>query len=385
MKIIKHHPAVLIPAIGVLYFVLNVEFGIIYLLFTIGPVQVLLLKISKNRDFAILVSSIHRGVILSVVLGGYTAVFLLLVSALQFHFLYKPQKIRPRLVEMRNKAPFLLASLAMSKLLLISLDIDFFLYNLEDDYSTAAMLNLIGTLALLLFLYELSNRSYENLKAGLARNEQVWTNNVLTLLSHNIRTPISSIGSRIDILKLKLHNNQTITIEDVNYLEEDRNRVNSIVNSLLSKSSRSIIANSNREVTSFSQIIETYAERTVISGLVFHFKIPTTNAIAMDLALESCISNSEKYGAKKIEIRSSENTHSFLISVIDDGEGMDMKTKSLYGTPFNNRSSRKGGSGLGVYFSLQLILNAGWDWSVESAKGEGTTITFNIPKSSIAI
>jgi len=97
------------------------------------------------------------------------------------------------------------------------------------------------------------------------------------------------------------------------------------------------------------------------------------------------ISNSEKYGSSNINIHVREDSDDIYISVVDDGDGMDQQALERYGTPFNTVRSKQGGSGLGVYFSLQLIKDAGWDWAVESEQNLGTTVHVIIPKNTIVL
>jgi signal transduction histidine kinase len=107
--------------------------------------------------------------------------------------------------------------------------------------------------------------------------------------------------------------------------------------------------------------------------------------MALDLTLDALVSNSEKYGASEIIIELVERSDDFILSVKDDGEGMDELSLERYGTPFNTSNSRQGGSGIGVYFALQLIENGGWKWTVNSIFGVGTTVSLLIPKSSVLL
>ena len=113
------------------------------------------------------------------------------------------------------------------------------------------------------------------------------------------------------------------------------------------------------------------------------FNIRSNSRIALDLGLESVISNSEKYGSSIISIDVRVDSSDIYLSIVDDGDGMSQEALDRYGTPFNNQRSKQGGSGLGVYFALQLIKDAGWDWAVESELNLGTTIHIIIPKNTI--
>ena len=293
--------------------------------------------------------------------------------------LYAPKSIRPRVLSRRNLGSFILASFAISKFLLFALKLDYSLLTLKNAYVT--FLFLFGLVTLYIsIIYQQSLGGYDELRATVAKKEKSWTNNVMSLLSHNIRTPIASLGNRIDIIKMKRNSGIEISEDDVLGLTEDRDRVNSIVHGLLSKSSRNAISAESTDYLSVHHAILEFGERAALSipdGI--DFNLTANEKTALDLALESLVSNAEKYGASKIQITLEKRDQEAVVSVIDDGDGMDALSIERYGTPFNTSKSKNGGSGLGVYFALQLIKDAGWDWSLESELGKGTTVAISIP------
>ena len=124
-------------------------------------------------------------------------------------------------------------------------------------------------------------------------------------------------------------------------------------------------------------MLEEYADRATISkpkGV--DFNISANSRIALDLGLESVISNSEKYGSSNINIYVREDSDDIYISVVDDGDGMDQQALERYGTPFNTVRSKQGGSGLGVYFSLTPL---------RLGQNLGTTVHVIIPKNTIVL
>ena len=300
---------------------------------------------------------------------------------------YDPISIRPRLLEDRNLGPFAILTLIFVKFILLVWDLDASYYSDSvDDYFLFVFILLMSIVGYTVSLYQNTKARYETLISEVAEQDRNWTNNVFTLLSHNIRTPISSLGNRIEILKLKKKSQIEIDDDDIQSLDDDRARVNSIVQSLLSKSSRSIISQSKEKITTINTLLKEYADRATINkSKGVDFNISVNARIALDLGLESMISNSEKYGSSNININIREDSDDIYISVVDDGVGMDEQALKRYGTPFNTTSSKEGGSGLGVYFSLRLIKDAGWDWAVESEPNLGTTVHIIIPKKTIVL
>ena len=363
----------------------NFSIGIVIVF--LGPLLYRASLLLKKPNHGVLLNSLFLGIWIFLFFPGLLAIFSMAAIGLRMNNHYDPNSIRPRLLEDRNLGPFAILSLLIVKFCLLVLDLDASYYSDSmDDYFLFVFILLMSIVGYAVSLFQNSISRYESLISDLAQQDRNWTNNVFTLLSHNIRTPIAALANRIEILKLKKEAQIEIDDEDIQSLNHDRARVNSIVQSLLSKSSRSIISQSNQRFTTINTLLTEYADRVTINkpkGV--DFNISANARIALDLGLESVISNSEKYGSNNININIREDSDDIYISVVDDGDGMNQEALERYGTPFNTTSSKEGGSGLGVYFSLQLIKDAGWDWAVESEQNLGTTVHVIIPKRTIVL
>jgi len=74
------------------------------------------------------------------------------------------------------------------------------------------------------------------------------------------------------------------------------------------------------------------------------------------------------------------NDH-ILISVIDDGKGIDTKLHKKIYEPFYTTAKNSGGTGLGLQIIKNLVLqNLGGNISLDSKKGKGSTFCLNIPR-----
>jgi signal transduction histidine kinase len=363
------------------------DFSVGIIIIFLGPLFYRGSLLLKRPNQGVLLNSLFLGIWVFLFFPGLLAIFSLAALGLRMNNHYDPISIKPRLMEDRNLGPFAILSLIFVKFVLLVWDLDAPYYSDSgEDYVLFVFILLMSIVGYAVSLFQNSTSRYESLISDLAQQDRNWTNNVFTLLSHNIRTPIAALGNRIEILKLKKKAQIEIDDEDINSLDHDRARVNSIVQSLLSKSSRSIISQSNKRFTTINTLLIEYADRATISkpkGV--DFNISANARIALDLGLESVISNSEKYGSSTITIQVREDEDDIYISVVDDGDGMNQQALERYGTPFNTASSKEGGSGLGVYFSLQLIKDAGWDWAVESELKLGTTVHIIIPKKTIVL
>lgn len=363
----------------------NFSIGIVIVF--LGPLLYRASLLLKKPNHGVLLNSLFLGIWTFLFFPGLLAIFSMAAIGLRMNNHYDPNSIRPRLLEDRNLGPFAILSLLIVKFCLLVWDLDASYYSDSvDDYFLFVFILLMSIVGYGVSLFQNSISRYESLISDLAQQDRNWTNNVFTLLSHNIRTPIAALGNRIEILQLKKKAQIEIDDEDLKSLNHDRARVNSIVQSLLSKSSRSIISQSNQRFTTINTLLTEYANRaTIHKPKNVDFNISANARIALDLGLESVISNSEKYGSNNINVYVREDSDDIYISVVDDGDGMNQEALERYGTPFNTTSSKEGGSGLGVYFSLQLIKDAGWDWAVESEQNLGTTVHVIIPKRTIVL
>ena len=363
------------------------EFSIGIIIIFLGPLFYRASLLLNKPNHGVLLNSLFSGIWLFIFFPGLLSIFSMAMVGLRMNNHHNPTSIRPRLLADRNLGPFAILSLMVVKVILLVWDLGSPYYSdSDDDHFLLVFILLMSLVGYAVSLYQNTKSRYETLITEVAQQDRNWTNNVFTLLSHNIRTPITSLGNRIEILKLKKESQLEINDEDIQSLDHDRARVNSIVHTLLSKASRSIISHVDNKFTTINTLLEEYAERTT---LTIHegtdFNISANSKIALDLGLESVISNAEKYGSSIISINVRVDSSDIYLSIVDDGDGMSQEALDRYGTPFNNQRSKQGGSGLGVYFALQLIKDAGWDWAVESELNLGTTIHIIIPKNTIVL
>lgn len=103
------------------------------------------------------------------------------------------------------------------------------------------------------------------------------------------------------------------------------------------------------------------------------------------LVMRNLISNSIKFCSRgdKIHIHTSAGTEAINITVEDTGTGMDEDLKRrLFSNPGATTRGTKDekGSGLGLQLCKEFIEKQGGNIQVESIRGEGTKMIFNLPK-----
>mgnify|MGYP000950200875 CR=1 FL=1 len=154
---------------------------------------------------------------------------------------YKPKRVSPRKLIDQNlilSVPIVMYILWTT---LYSIGLVDSMHKYRDEKVVFGLIFIIAMGIMLYFFHNSSKKAYDRLIANQADDERNWTNNVLSLLSHNIRTPIATMGNRVEIIKFKHERDKEITQDDIESLDNARESLNSIVHGLLSKSSRNLI------------------------------------------------------------------------------------------------------------------------------------------------
>ncbi|MDV4343193.1 PAS domain-containing sensor histidine kinase [Methanoculleus sp. YWC-01] len=239
----------------------------------------------------------------------------------------------------------------------------------------------------------------EERDAATAReSEAEQRSNFLSITSHELRTPLQPV---LGYLHLMLDNPQHfgLTAEGVQYLNVIRdcaNRMSSITNRILVMS----LADAERE------LVQPYWETISLEqlaadivgvcntgdGMAYTIDIPPGQMIETDRnylyeALYEICGNAVKHSAHPCHVvfRYAEESGNHVISISDDGPGMDEATRTKLFQPFyigdrNNLSRMCGRLGLGLTIARKNIEILGGTVSVDSIPQQGSTFTIRLPK-----
>ncbi|HKB87767.1 MAG TPA: HAMP domain-containing sensor histidine kinase, partial [Ignavibacteriaceae bacterium] len=109
------------------------------------------------------------------------------------------------------------------------------------------------------------------------------------------------------------------------------------------------------------------------------------DSLQLEQALTNLVINSldamEAEGNLQISL-TAEND-SFIITVSDDGSGIDDSIKDQVFSPFFTTKTGGKGSGLGLYIVKNICKNHNADISMDSKKGDGTTFRISFNKKSL--
>ena len=197
---------------------------------------------------------------------------------------------------------------------------------------------------------------------------------LLAHISHDLRTPITRIKLRLSLLNddkslTTIHNNLNEMEKMLqNYLEfakEDGNE-------------------KNREVSIISLIKDILAgyedERISFKFDKLHNANMFLKTLAIKRALSNIIGNSIKFAKDKIQIFVSENKESVMITVDDDGVGIDENLRNEALKPFNKLNESKDGFGLGLSIANSIVSAHGGKISLLSSPIKGLRVILTLPK-----
>jgi NtrC-family two-component system sensor histidine kinase KinB len=213
--------------------------------------------------------------------------------------------------------------------------------------------------------------------------------------SHELKTPLTSIGMSISLLKEKLMGKlDSKESELLNAADEEVQRLKALVNDLLDISR---IEAGKMPIDFDSVSVELILEKAVSflkkqadeKKIKLSYNIPgDLPAIKADInkitwVLTNLISNSLRYTDADGYIRlSAERAGSQIhISVVDNGAGIPYEYQSRIFDKFVQVKTEKalGGSGLGLAICREIVRAHGGTIWVDSQPGKGSTFTFTVP------
>lgn len=223
----------------------------------------------------------------------------------------------------------------------------------------------------------------------------------LAQMSHEIRTPMNAIIGMITLAKMEKDTSDTIR-DYLTKIEDSSNLLLELINNILDMSA---IENGKLKIDN-----DDFNLRELINGLVtvfsqqatqknvdfkVHLKGVTQEILQGDelrvrQILLNLLSNAIKFTPPNgivdftaIQTFSSQKKTAMRFIVRDTSIGMNEDMQERLFNPFEQESAstakKHGGSGLGMSITYRLVQMMGGTISCESAKGEGTTFTVDLP------
>jgi Osmosensitive K+ channel histidine kinase len=225
----------------------------------------------------------------------------------------------------------------------------------------------------------------------LAELEQL-KNNFVSLISHDLKTPIAKIQAIVDRLMTQNQNEELST--DLRSLRTFGDELNKYIQSIL----RVLRVESrefkiNKEVADINEVIEealvTLRPFAREKGIVIHTDLEPMFSSEFDLTLIkeviiNLVENAIKYSTSggRIDVTSREKGNDVIVAIKDTGEGIKPEDLEMVWGKFTRGSDqdmKTKGSGLGLYLVKYFIELHGGKVIMESTVGVGTTVSFTLP------
>lgn len=225
----------------------------------------------------------------------------------------------------------------------------------------------------------------------IRQNEQR-KNDFIGMVSHELKTPLTSLTAYLQLLETKNPDQQDETTKKIirQSIKQTR-RMSTMINGFLSlarlESGDVSVEKSMFDVAAFLNEVEEET-RTLYSNYKFIFQGPPFLEINADQekiwqVLGNLISNAVKYSdlGSTVKVSCQQDQHYLTFSVKDEGIGVRTTDSAklferFYRVPNNNFIS---GFGIGLYLCNQIVKAHGGEIGVESEIGIGSNFFFKLP------
>jgi two-component system sensor histidine kinase KdpD len=226
----------------------------------------------------------------------------------------------------------------------------------------------------------------EAIEAGALRRSDELKTALLRSVSHDLRTPLTSIiaaGTALD--------SPTLTEQERHELSEavvqEGQRLSRLVENLLDVSRlESGSAEPRREPVDLAGVLEAARESIGSEGgevrLGVDPDVPALVAdpVQLERAFANLLENGVRHGGgRPVLVRSRETGGRLVVRVVDQGPGIPEQERERIFEPFYRRESGNRGFGLGLAIAKGFIEANGGEVAVESVPGQGSTFVVSFP------
>jgi signal transduction histidine kinase len=241
------------------------------------------------------------------------------------------------------------------------------------------------------------SRAFNEMTARLLAARQVQTDFVANV-SHELRTPLTSVKGMVETLRDGAVDDPGVRDRFLKTLEDETDRLIRLVNDLLilSRADSEALALQRKDVDLASLARTTVGRlgpQARSRGLVLQVEAPGGSAIAwadpdrIEQVLVNLLDNAIKYsrpGSSVVVSVQGGEAGEVRVQVRDEGIGIPADDLARIGQRFYRadkaRSRAEGGSGLGLAIAQALVNGHGGQLSVQSQEGQGTSVSFSLPR-----
>ena len=226
----------------------------------------------------------------------------------------------------------------------------------------------------------------EAIEAGALRRSDELKTALLRSVSHDLRTPLTSIiaaGTALD--------SPTLTEQERHELSEavvqEGQRLSRLVENLLDVSRlESGSAEPRREPIDLAGVLEAARESIGSDGSEVRLGVDpdvpalVADPVQLERAFANLLENGVRHGGgRPVLVRSRETGGRLVVRVVDQGPGIPEQERARIFEPFYRRESGNRGFGLGLAIARGFIEANGGELAVESVPGQGSTFVVSFP------
>jgi signal transduction histidine kinase len=263
----------------------------------------------------------------------------------------------------------------------------------ERNLITAILISLAITLLLLFGIHRARLR--ERVISAELRDLGDVKDQMLSILSHDLRSPLSSLHSMIELMEMDALSPQewrsfkALLIRQFDVTDETlRDVLLWAKGQFEGEKPRAQSVNLKDAVDSNVELIRLIAQR---KGIEIDVDVDTSDHVIADRAhlmaiIRNLLTNAVKFtkSGKRIRLQNRTDNSTHVLTVSDEGVGIKPeKLSTLFESAgrFTNGTAGETGSGLGLVFVRDLVRRNNGSITVESQLGQGTTFTVTLPKS----
>ncbi len=219
---------------------------------------------------------------------------------------------------------------------------------------------------------------------------------VLAILSHDLRSPLSSIIATTKYLKDNFHKMKPETVQDMLNLlykssKDELDMLDYLVEWARIKYASDTFSPTTIKITEYiDKVFESLNEPASINTINLHHEIETDTAVFADgkmliSILQNIVSNAIKHTDKggRVTISAKSKDDKIIVQVKDNGIGMSKELMEKLFTPqiktLSETRKKNKGAGIGLFLVKGFLEKNGGEIWVESIEGEGSSFYFTLP------
>ena len=295
-------------------------------------------------------------------------------------------RLGSRLDEMTTRYHVLNAIILLSLVLAVSLAAyGFFTYSRENKARRIADAKVSG------YQEQLKQQITELDKANKALIQMrsiekfASTGRIARTIAHEVRNPLTNINLAVDQLRSEINGNTQYSIM-LDMITRNSTRINQLITDLLNSTKFTELVYKKISVNQLlDETLELAKDRIALNNItVIKYYSDNICDIAVDverirIAFLNLIVNAIEAmepGKGIIQLRTATRDNKCVVTITDNGPGIDMDAQSRIFEPYFTTKAK--GTGLGLTNTQNIILNHNGHISMDSAKGKGAVFTITL-------